>query len=284
MKPKKIAIQGVVGSFHEMAAYKYFGKNIKTIECDSFKLLCEKLAIDEADFAVMAIENTIAGSLLTNYALLKEYNFKIIGEIYLHIEMSLIVNKGVKHSDIEIIHSHPIALKQCEDYLERFENVKVIQTADTAESAKHILEKGLMNTAAIASAYSAEIYDMQILDRGIETNKRNFTRFLILSKNAETLQPVNKASICFELRHQVGALADVLLIMKDYEINMTKIQSVPILGKPYEYSFYVDLEWKNNANYEKAIHYILKSVATLSILGEYEKGAFHQSATFKLNE
>ncbi len=278
---KKIAIQGVAGSFHEMAAYKYFGNDIQTVECDSFKLLSEKLATDEADFAVMAIENTIAGSLLTNYSLLREYNFKIIGEIYLHIEMSLLVNKGVKHAEIEIIHSHPIALKQCEDYLERFENVKIIQTADTADSAKDIVEKKLLNTAAIASAYSADIYGLEILDKGIETNKRNFTRFLILSKTVEMLQPVNKASICFELRHQVGALADVLLILKDYEINMTKIQSVPILGKPYEYSFYVDLEWKNNANYEKAIHYILKSVANLSILGEYEKGSFHQSATFK---
>lgn len=278
MSTKKIAIQGVAGSFHEMAAFKYFGEDIETVECDSFKLLSEKLASGEADFAAMAIENTIAGSLLTNYALLKEFHFKVIGEIYLHIEMSLLVNKGVKHKDIEIIHSHPIAIKQCADYMERFDNVRVIQQADTAESAKLILEKGLTNTAAIASAYAAKIYGMDILDKGIETNKRNFTRFLILSKSAEKLKVINKASICFELRHQVGALADVLVIMKNHEVNMTKIQSVPILGKPYEYSFYVDLEWKENEKYEKAIHEILKSVANLSILGEYEKGSFHQTA------
>jgi len=284
MEKNLIAIQGVAGSFHEMAAFKYFGKNIGTIECDSFKLLCEKLASNEANYAVMAIENTIAGSLLTNYALLREFNFKIIGEIYLHIEMSLIVMKGVTHKDIEVIHSHPIALKQCEDYMDRFENVKIIQTADTAESAKHILEKGLKNTAAIASAYSAKIYGMDILDRGIETNKRNFTRFLVLSKNSENLKPVNKASICFELRHQVGALADVLMIVKDFEINLTKIQSVPILGKPYEYSFYVDLEWSDNDKYERAIHNILKNVANLSILGEYEKGNYFQTANFNLTD
>ena len=278
MNTKKIAIQGVAGSFHEMAAFKYFGNDIETIECDSFKLLSEKLADSEADFAVMAIENTIAGSLLTNYALLKEFHFKVIGEIYLHIEMSLLANKGVKHKDIEVIHSHPIAIKQCADYMERFDNVKIIQQADTAESAKLIVEKGLKNTAAIASASAAKIYGMSILDKGIETNKRNFTRFLILSKSSENLKIVNKASICFELRHQVGALADVLVIMKNYQVNMTKIQSVPILGKPYEYSFYVDLEWKEDEKYEKAIHEILKSVANLSILGEYEKGSFHQTA------
>jgi prephenate dehydratase len=270
---KRIAVQGIIGSFHEDAALKYFTDKIKVVECKSFTSVCDLVDTDKVDFAVMAIENSIAGSLLKNYQLIRDYHLKIIGEIYLHIQMNLMAIEGVKPADITDIYSHPIALQQCMEYLEKyFPNVELHEGIDTAGAAKFISETRPLNAAAIGNLRSAELYKLQVLETGIESNKKNYTRFLILAKHGNPTDKANKASLCFEVGHFYGSLARVLNVFAENEINLTKIQSVPIIGKPNEYTFHVDVEWDTLENYERAIHQVLKSVSSLAILGEYERG------------
>lgn len=270
---KKIAIQGIAGSFHEDAALKYFNDEIQIVECKSFSKVCELIDQDKVNIAVMAIENSIAGSLLNNYALIREYHLKIFGEIYIHIQMNLLANEGVTAKDIRTIYSHPIAIKQCAEYIEQyFPNAEIIEKMDTAASAKYVRDNHLMDAAAIGNLRSAELYDLKVIDTGIETNKKNYTRFLMLDKHGNTDLNNNKASICFEVGHYYGALAKVLNIFAENKINLTKIQSVPVIGRPNEYTFHVDVEWDEISNYERAIHAILKNVSSLSILGEYLRG------------
>jgi len=273
-KIKKVAIQGIVGSFHEDAAQRFFAdEKIEIIECRTFRKVCQMVDHDEVDIAVMAIENAIAGSLLENYGLMSDFHLRIIGEIYLRIQMNLLVLPGVKKGDIKEIHSHPIALKQCAEYIDgTFGEITLDDSFDTAGSAKNIAKNQLLNVACIGNERSAQIYGLEVLEKGIETNKRNYTRFLILSKHSQLSDDSNKASICFEVGHFYGALARVLNIFAENEINLTKIQSVPIIGKPDEYSFHVDIEWENIDNYEHAIHKVLKNVTSLTILGEYVRG------------
>jgi prephenate dehydratase len=273
-KMKKVAIQGIVGSFHEDAAHRYFNdEEIEIIECRTFRKVCQMVDTDQVDIAVMAIENAIAGSLLENYGLLRDFHLKIIGEIYLHIQMNLMALPGVKKEDIKEIHSHPIALKQCAEYIDAtFGEISLDDNFDTAGAAKNIAKNKLTEVASIGNERSAQIYGLEILERSIETNKRNYTRFFILAKrNGANIDP-NKASICFEVGHFHGALARVLNIFAENEINLTKIQSVPIIGKPEEYSFHVDIEWEDIEKYEHAIHTVLKNVSSLTILGEYVRG------------
>ena len=270
---KKVAIQGIAGSFHEDAARRYFDDDIEIVECKTFKSVCDLIDQDKVDVAVMAIENSIAGSLLNNYALIREYHLKIFGEIYIHIQMNLIANKGVKLKDINQIYSHPIAIKQCAEFIEQnLPNAEVFEKMDTAASAKFVKENELTNAVAIGNLRSAEIYGLEVLETGIETNKKNYTRFLMLDKHGESKDKNNKASLCFEVGHYYGALARVLNTFAENEINLSKIQSVPIIGRPNEYSFHVDLNWNEIKNYERAIHLILKHVSSLSILGEYTRG------------
>lgn len=271
---KKVAIQGVVGSFHEDAAQRYFaGEEIEIVECRTFRKVCQMVDEDKVDIAVMAIENAIAGSLLENYGLMRDFHLKISGEIYLHIQMNLMALPGTKKDQIKEIHSHPIALKQCAEYIDgTFGAITLDDSFDTAGAAKNIAKNKLEGIASIGNERTAEIYGLEIIDKGIETNKRNYTRFLILSKHSEVTEEANKASICFEVGHFHGALARVLNIFADNEINLTKIQSVPIIGKPEEYSFHVDIEWENIDKYEHAIHKVLKNVTSLTILGEYVRG------------
>jgi prephenate dehydratase len=270
---KKIAIQGIAGSFHEDAARRYFEDEIEVVECKTFTSVCELIDADQVNIAVMAIENSIAGSLLQNYQLIRDYHLKIIGEIYIHIQMNLLVNPGVAKADIKTIYSHPIAIKQCSEYLEvNFPDVHIIENQDTAASGKLVRENKLTDAAAIGNLRTAEIYDLDVLETGLEINKRNYTRFLILSKHAKPNELANKASLCFEVGHYYGALANVLNTFAENKINLTKIQSVPIIGKPNEYTFHVDVEWDSIDNYEKAIHAILKNVSSLSVLGEYVRG------------
>jgi len=273
-KLKKVAIQGIVGSFHEDAAQRYFSdEKIEITECRTFRKVCQMVDSDEVDIAVMAIENSLAGSLLENYGLIRDFHLKIIGEIYLHIQMNLMVLPGVKKEDIQEIHSHAVALMQCAEYIDgTFGEITLDDSLDTAGSAKNIAKNKLTNIACIGNERSAQIYGLEVLEKGIETNKRNYTRFLILSKHSQLSEDSNKASICFEVGHFYGALARVLNIFAENEINLTKIQSVPIIGKPDEYSFHVDIEWEKNDNYEHAIHKVLKSVSSLTILGEYVMG------------
>lgn len=273
---KRIAVQGIAGSFHEDAAQKYFDDNVEIVECKTFTTVCELIDTDKVDFAVMAIENSIAGSLLNNYQLIRDYHLRIIGEIYLHISMNLLVNEGVEPGDIEHIHSHPIALRQCMEYIEQFyPNAQLHEKLDTAASSKLVSTENMTNAASIANLRSAELYRLKVLETGIETNKKNYTRFLILSKHGNPTDGTNKASICFEVGHFHGALARVLNTFAENEINLTKIQSVPIIGKPNEYNFHIDIEWEKSENYDKAIHQVLKSASSLSILGEYRKGNLH---------
>jgi prephenate dehydratase len=270
---KKIAIQGIAGSFHEDAAIRFFNEEIEVVECKSFTRVCELMDNDQADIAVMAIENSIAGSILNNYQLIRDFHLKIIGEIYIHIQMNLMVPEGLSKEEVTDIYSHTMALKQCAEYLEKnFPQAELHESSDTAASAKFISMEKPAGAACIGNQRSAELYGLQIIDFGIETNRKNYTRFLILSKHANRSEGANKASICFEVGHFYGSLAKVLNTFAENKINLTKIQSVPIIGKPNEYTFHVDIEWESLENYEKAIHEVLKSVSSLSILGEYTRG------------
>ncbi len=267
----KVAIQGIATSFHEVAAMTYFQEPIETVECLSFHTLCESLKTGESNFAVMAIENSIAGSILPNYFLLQEYHFSIIGEVYLPIHMHLLTLPGVKLSDIRSIESHPMAIRQCNDFLFRLKNVEIRESDDTAVSAKKVKEKKLKDTAAIANEYAAKKFGLQILEKRIETHKNNFTRFLILTKGRQVIKESNKASLCFEVANEVGSLAEALMTLKSNQINLSKIQSIPIVGKPSEYSIHIDVEWKRRKNYDDAIKQVLRQVRNLNVLGEYKK-------------
>ena len=271
MQKKRIAIQGTRASFHEEAAFKFFGTDIETVECDSFKRTCEVLKQKQADFVVMAIENSIAGSLLPNYTLLRDYNFPIVGEVYLAIQLHLLALPGVKFEDIKYITSHPIAIRQCSDFLDDFPQLQVIESTDTAACAKKIREENLTDTVAIANSLAAQLYDLEVMERRIESNKKNYTRFLILANKSSENLAFNKASLSFQVGNSVGSLAAVLNILSDHNINLSKIQSMPVLGKRNEYNFYVDIEWKNQPDYDVAIRKVLKHTVNFTIMGEYQK-------------
>ncbi len=270
-KKLRIAIQGIAASFHEVAAMTYFVEPIETIECLSFHLLCENLKTGKADYAVMAIENSIAGSILPNYFLLQEYHFNIIGELYLPIHMHLLALPGVKLEEIKTIESHPMAIRQCTEFLHALNDVEIRESDDTALSAKRVSELKLRNTAAIANEHAAKKFGLQIIEKRIETHKKNFTRFLILSKKSVESSTTNKASLSFEVANEVGSLATALMTLKSNSINLSKIQSIPIIGKPSEYSIHIDVEWKKRKNYEAAIKQVLRQVKNLNVLGEYKK-------------
>ncbi len=267
----RVAIQGIATSFHEVAALSYFREEITTVECLTFHELCEKLKNGDADYAIMAIENSIAGSILPNYFLLQSYHFSIIGELYLPIHMHLLALPGVKLGDIKTIESHPMAIRQCSEFIHDLRGVEIRESDDTALSAKRVRELNLTTTAAIANEYAAKKYDLDILEKRIETHKKNFTRFLVLSKRADFTDESNKASISFEVANEVGSLAEALMIFKNCGINLTKIQSIPIIGKPSEYSIHVDVEWTLRKNYDDALRQVLRQVKNLNILGEYKK-------------
>ncbi|MBX2917467.1 MAG: prephenate dehydratase [Cyclobacteriaceae bacterium] len=267
----KIAIQGIATSFHEVAALTYFHEPIQTVECLSFHALCESLKKGESDYAVMAIENSIAGSILPNYFLLQEYHFSIIGEVYLPIHMHLLALPGVKLNDLTSIESHPMAIRQCTDFLYKLNGVQILESEDTALSARKVKEQKLKTTAAIANEYAAKKFGLNILEKRIETHKKNFTRFLILTRKIKTTPDSNKASLYFEVANEVGSLAEALMTFKNNSINLSKIQSIPIIGKPSEYSIHIDVEWKKRRSYDAAIGEVLRQVKNLNILGEYKK-------------
>lgn len=270
-KKLNIAIQGIATSFHEVAALTYFNEPINTIECLTFHQLCESLKHGKADFAVMAIENSIAGSILPNYFLLQDYHFSIVGELYLPIHMHLLALPGVDLGDIKTIESHPMAIRQCAEYLHALKHVEIRESDDTALSAKRVGELKLKDTAAIANEHAAKKFGLQILDKRIETHKKNFTRFLILTKRSNGKAESNKASLSFEVANEVGSLAEALMTLKNNSINLTKIQSIPIIGRPSEYSIHIDVEWRKRKNYDDAMHQVLRQVKNLNVLGEYKK-------------
>jgi len=275
----RVAIQGIRASFHEEAAFRYFGENIETVECGSFKQTFDALQNNQADYVVMAIENSIAGSILPNYSLLLNYNFPVVGEVYLPIQLHLMALPGVAFEDVKYVTSHPIAIRQCVDFFDEYPHLKIVESSDTAACAKRIRDEQLTDTVAIANTLAARLYGLDVLERRIESNKKNFTRFLILThhENAEK-HPANKASLCFQVSNQVGSLAKVLNIFANLGVNMSKIQSMPVLGKPSEYNFYVDVEWEETKHYDAAVKQILKYTHNFNILGEYMRHVDDQAA------
>jgi prephenate dehydratase len=270
-KKIRVAIQGLATSFHEVAALTYFQEPMEIVECLTFHGLCEALDKGNADVAVMAIENSIAGSILPNYFLLQHYHFSITGELYLPIHMHLLTLPGVKLKDITCIESHPMAIRQCSEYLHALNGIEIRESDDTALSAKRVKEGKLKTTAAIANEFAAKKYGLRILEKRIETHKKNFTRFLFLARKAQQENSANKASLSFEVANEAGSLAEALMTFKTNNINLTKIQSIPVIGKPNEYSIHVDVEWKRRKNYDDAMKQVLRQVKNLNVLGEYKK-------------
>ena len=274
----RVAIQGVRGSFHEIAAHQFFGEDIQLDMCDSFPKLFQGMRQERADIGVVAIENSVAGSLLPNYALLRESTFSIVGEVYLRIEHHLMALKDQTLSDIREVHSHPMAIHQCEAFFRQYPEIKLVKSEDTALSAQRIREQRLTGIAAIASHRAATHFGLNLLASGIETNKRNFTRFLIIVPENQTehwITHPNKASLCFNLSTmsgRVGSLAGILAILGQYDMNLTKIQSLPILGLEWEYFFHIDVEYDNYQQYKLSLDAIRPLVTELKILGEYARG------------
>lgn len=267
----KIAIQGIRGSNHHQVAEEFFGKNIELIECLSFHKLVDVLLAGEADKAVMAIENSIAGSILPNYALVYRNNLHIIGEHYLNIHHNLMVLNGQQLSQIREVRSHPMALLQCREYLKTQPHIKMVEDVDTAETAKQIQENRLEGIAAIAPKAAAELYDLKIIAPEIQTIKNNATRFIVIkTKNKEIpKEEINKASIRFITDHKRGSLATVLNVMSDCNLNLTKIQSLPIIETPWKYAFFVDVTFEAYDNFAKAKSLLEIMSEDFKVLGEY---------------
>lgn len=277
MRNFKVAIFGTAASYHDLAAQKFYGQDVDIVECGTFRQCCDMLKQNHADYAVMAIENSLAGSILTNYNLIDEYQFRIIGEQYLRIELNLLALEGVKMEEIEFIHSHPMALAQCTNFLSKYPHIKIVEQGDTASCVKNIYNKNLRNTAALANKAASEKYHVPVLFSGIENNKQNFTRFIILSKGDARPDQPNKASVCFRLKHEVGCLVEILNVFKQNKISLSKIQSVPVMGHPNEYSFHTDVEWLEYQNFQNAVKEIKNAANTFSVLGEYVKANISQS-------
>ena len=274
----KIAIQGIKGSFHHIVANKYFGEDIELEECMSFTDIPILLNSNKVDSAVMAIENSIAGAILSNYALIDEYDLNIEGEIYINIHHHLMALKGQKMEDIKEVWSHPMALLQCRKFFRERPEIKLIEEKDTAEVAKRIRDKNLKGIAAIASKMAADMYDLNVIADDIQTIKNNSTRFFVLKRGGDSPyhpsklgSKKDKASIKFVTKHDAGSLAEILDIFGKHDLNLTKIQSLPIIDKPWNYAFFIDLVIDDFVLYKNALHLISKKVTHLKILGEYHK-------------
>ncbi len=267
-----IAIQGIKGSFHHQVAQEYFGQDVAVDECLSFEELVASLLSGKSDQAVMAIENSIAGPIIPNYALIDKNNLHIIGEHYLDIHQNFMALKGQKIEDIIEVHSHPMALLQCMEFLKKQPNIKIVEDKDTAETARRIHENQLLGIAAIASKTAAEMYDLEILAPEIQTINNNMTRFVIINTKDHFVaeEEINRASIKFELDHKRGSLAAILNVMSDCKLNLTKIQSLPKIETPWKYSFFVDVTFENYDDYAKAKSLIEIMAEYFKVLGEYK--------------
>ena len=268
-----IAIQGYEGSFHQAAAQSFFGKNVKIIPCAGFKEVVSLAGKKENGGGVMAIENSIAGSILPNYNLLQKSELQIVGEVYLRINQHLLVNPGVKLEDIREVHSHPMAIQQCFPYLDQY-NWKLVETEDTALSAKHIHQHRSKHIAGIAGKLAADLYQLNILASNIHSEKNNYTRFLILQNPSEKniTEKANKASINFHTDHSKGSLAKVLTVVANGDINLSKLQSFPIPGSNWKYSFHADMEFADLQQFYKVIEKIKPITQQVKVYGIYKKG------------
>jgi prephenate dehydratase len=272
---KQVAIQGIIGSYHEIAARKFFSEEeIDIIGCDTFRDVISTVKRQPDILGVMAIENTIAGSLLQNHELVRKSELTVIGEYKLRISHCLAALSGTTIADVTAIGSHPMALMQCEKFLSTLHSVQIIEKEDTATSARQIAEQHLEHQAAICSREAAQIYGLEILAEAVETDKHNFTRFLVLSPSevpARTDNEKSKASLVFALPHTIGSLSQVLAVLSFYSMNLSKIQSFPMIGAAWEYLFYVDLTFADYSRYKKALDAILPLTKNLRILGEYKE-------------
>jgi len=274
----KIAIQGIEGSFHHIVAKEFFGDQITLEECMSFTEIPPLLKERKVDSAVMAIENSIAGAILPNYALIDEYDLSIEGEVYVNVHHHLMGLKGQSLEDIKEVWSHPMALLQCRKFFRERPEIKLVEEKDTAEVARRIKNQKIKGVAAVASRFAAELFDLEIFEENIQTIKDNSTRFFVLKRSLESAYHPSKvesikdkASIKFVTKHKKGSLAEVLDIFAKHDINLTKIQSLPIIDKPWSYAFFIDLVIDDFTLYKNALHLLSKKVHHLKVLGEYHE-------------
>ncbi|HIU38965.1 MAG TPA: prephenate dehydratase [Candidatus Limisoma intestinavium] len=272
---RKVTIQGVSGCYHDAAARAYFANDeVDTVACETFDDMFDRLKGDASLIGIMAIENTIAGSLLQNHELLRQSNLTVVGEYKMRISHVLCALPGQSIDNLTEVNSHPMALMQCGQYLHKHPNLKIVEKTDTAGSAREIAENHLLGHAAVCGKYAAELYGLHVLEEGIETNKRNFTRFLILAdpvmaKELTAGQTIDKASLVFTLPHTQGSLAKILTIFSFYDINLSKIQSIPIIGREWEYRFFINLTFDDYVRYRQSIEAVRPLISDFKILGEY---------------
>ena len=271
MSKKNIGIQGIQGSFHHIVANEYYGSNIDIDEFLTFEMMSRHLAEGKSDASIMAIENSIAGSIIPNYALIDEYNLSIVGEYYLKISHNLLALEKQSIDDIKEVHSHPMALLQCRDFFKKHPKIKLVEDTDTAHSAKEIYISNVKGRAAIASKLASNLYSLDVLAENIQTIKNNETRFVVLERSTTNSKSVfNKASIKFELDHKRGSLATILNVLSDCKMNLTKIQSMPKIETPWRYSFFVDITFEFLDDYFKAKSIIEIMAKDFKVLGEYK--------------
>lgn len=269
---KKVAIQGYEGSFHQIVAYRCLGEDIEIHPCPTFREVARQVESGEVDYGVMAVENSIAGSILSNLGILQKNSLQAVGEYYLRIRQNLMVLPDVRLEDIQEVHSHPMALLQCADFLDTHD-WKLVETEDTALSARHIAEQGIRNAAAIAGDLAARLFGLKIVAPDIHSIKNNYTRFLILRPAGEPLpQGSNKASLYFKTDHKHGSLMKVLREMEDSTINMTKLQSFPIPSEPWRYMFHIDMEFETMEDYDRVVHAMERASQELHVYGVYPRG------------
>lgn len=269
----KVAIQGGKASFHDIASNEFFNQPLEIIECETFRKVCQELESGNAEYALLAIENSIAGSILENYSLIQEFGHFVCGEYKLRIKQNLMVLPGQKIEDIKVVKSHYMALLQCSEFFDQYPHIRLEKYHDTADSARYIKENQKKREGAVAGEKAAELYGLEIIGESIETIKENYTRFLVLSKKKKFLYPkneVNKATISFELPDRVGALAETLKAIVDNQINLTKIQSIPIVGRPDNYIFYLDCTWGDQASILNCYREMKSIITKMTILGEYK--------------
>jgi prephenate dehydratase len=268
---KSVAIQGILGSFHHIVSQQYFERDIAVKECLTFDKVVDSLVSMECDAAIMALENSIVGSIIPNYALIDTNHLHIVGEHYLDIQHNLMALNGQEINDIKEVYSHPMALLQCKEFFKDYPHIKLVEDKDTAEVAQRIQEHKLKNIAAIASDLAAELFELKILAKSIQTIKHNETRFVVVKRNNSEIpeDKINKASLKFELHHKRGSLATILNVMSDCHLNLTKIQSLPKIDTPWKYAFFVDITFEKYEDYKKAKSIMQIMAQEFKVLGEY---------------
>ncbi len=270
----KIAIQGIVGSFHHEAAQRFFKEPFELIGCKNFHDIPNCLHTNAAQFAVMAIENSIAGAIIPNYAIIDNNHLNIVGEVYINIQQNLMALPNQHIEDIKMVYSHPMALLQTREFFKQYPHIKLVEDSDTAEAAKRIHTNKLKHAGAIASVAAAEIFGLIILAHSIQTIKNNATRFFVLQNQVNpkyVVNQINKASLKFITKHQPGSLSRALVIIAKHQLNLSKIQSMPIIETPFEYAFFADVVFESYQNYQNALRELAKEVSHIKILGEYQQ-------------